>query len=355
MNKGVLQQSEQRGHEQVVFFSYPQYGLKAIIGIHNTVLGPALGGCRMRPYTDEAQAIEDVMRLSEGMTYKSSLAGLNLGGGKSVIIADPNMSGEQRKNLFLKFGECLNDVGGRYITAEDMGTSVEDVMVMRQVTKYAAGFALEHGGGGDPSPWTALGVYNSILAASERAFGTKDLTGKRISLQGVGHVGMYLLAHLTKAGAKVTVCDTNPAALEQAKSKYGATVADLNAIYDVDCDIYSPNAIGQTVSPDTLKRLKCKVICGGANNQLTDNSVYSTIESRGILYCPDFVVNAGGVISVGAEYNEGGWKESWVREKVDRIFKTTQSVLEESVKRKKFTEVVALEMAKERIKAHQEK
>lgn len=355
MSKGVLQQSEMRGHEQIVFFSYPQVGLRAIVGIHNTVLGPALGGCRMRVYTDEAQAIEDVLRLSEGMTYKSSLAGLNLGGGKSVIVADPSISGEERRKLFLKFGDCLNHLGGRYITAEDMGTGVADVMTMREITRYAAGFALENGGGGDPSPWTALGVFNSILAASEQAFGSKDLTGKRIALQGVGHVGMYLLGHLTKAGCKVTVCDTNPVALNTAKQEYGAAVVDLDAIYDVDCDIYSPNAVGQTVSAATLARLKCKIICGGANNQLTDPSVYSIIDSKNMVYCPDFVVNAGGVISVGAEYNDGGWKESWVKERVERINTTIKTVLTESVKRKKFPEVVALELAKERIKAEEER
>jgi leucine dehydrogenase len=353
MEKRVLEEAAKRGHEQVAFFNYPQVGLKAIVGIHNTVLGPALGGCRMRLYTDESQALDDAMRLSEGMTYKSSLAGLNLGGGKSVLIADPAMS-VGRKEMFRKFAECLNHLGGRYITAEDMGTSVEDVMVMREITKFAAGFAKEKGGGGDPSPWTARGVFNSIVAACERCYGSKDLKGKHIAVQGVGHVGMYLLKHLKDAGAKITACDTNSAALAKAKSDFGVEVVDLDKIYDVQCQVYSPNAIGQTVNSGTISRLKCDIICGGANNQLVDSSMYAAINERGMTYCPDFLVNAGGVISVGAEYNQGGWNEKWVTEKVENIYNTLHKVLDESDRRKKFPEVVAVELAKERIKSVEE-
>jgi leucine dehydrogenase len=350
MNSRVFQATEQRGHEQVVFFHYPAVGLKAIVGIHNTVLGPALGGCRMRLYTDESAAVEDVLRLSEGMTYKSAMAGLKLGGGKSCIIADPQMK-DGRSELFEQFGHCLNHLGGRYITAEDMGTSVRDIQWMRRVTKYAAGFSPDDGGGGDPSPWTALGVYSGILAACERRYGSKALTGKRISLQGVGNVGTYLLELLTRDGAKVTVCDTRQSALDEAKRRYGAEVVSLEDIYDVDCDIYAPCAVGQTVNPTTLQRLKCKVIAGGANNQLSDASVYPLLAEKNILYCPDFVINAGGVTSVAAEYNEGGWKESWVREKAERIGDTVQLVLNEAEKRGEPTEVVAVKLAKERIAA----
>lgn len=348
----VFTEVEKRGHEQVVFFHYPHARLKAIIAIHNTVLGPALGGCRMRPYQSEAQAIDDVLRLSEGMTYKSSLAGLDLGGGKSCIVADPEMS-EGRRELFLQFAACLNDLAGRYITAEDMGTSVSDVMIMREVSKYAAGYAAELGGAGDPSPWTARGVFNGLLAAVERKFGSKDLTGRRIAVQGAGHVGAYLIGHLVKAGARVTVCDTNRKAIDRVKEQFNVEVVDPEKIYDVTCEVFSPNAIGQTINHDTLKRLGCSVIAGGANNQLIDSSVYETLESREIVYAPDFAINAGGVISVGAEYIPGGWKESWVSEKVHNIYNTIHRVLEESVKRKKFPEVVALELAKERIREAQ--
>ena len=354
MEKKVFAEAEKRGHEQVVFFHYPEVGLKAIVGIHNTVLGPALGGCRMRLYTDESQALDDALRLSEGMTYKSSMAGLDLGGGKSCLIADPAMV-EGRREMFLKFAECLNHLAGRYITAEDMGTSVEDVMTMREVTKYAAGFAREKGGGGDPSPWTAKGVFNSIVAACERRYGSKDLKGKHVALQGVGHVGLYLLKHLHQAGCKVTVCDTNARALETAKREYGATVVDVDAIYDVACNVYSPNAIGQTVNPSTLKRLKCDIICGGANNQLSGSEMHAAITERSIMYCPDFIINAGGVISVGGEYIPGGWNEKWVSDKVEQIYRTIHTVLDEAERRKRFPEVVAVELAKERIKATAER
>lgn len=351
---GVFKLVEQRGHEQVAFFHYPKVGLKAIIAIHNTANGPALGGCRMRLYTDEAQALDDVLRLSEGMTYKSSVAGLDLGGGKSCLIADPAMV-EGRRELFLQFGHCLNHLAGRYITAEDMGTSVDDVMIMREVTKYAAGFSRSQGGGGDPSPWTARGVFRAILAAAERKFGTKDLKGKHVTVQGVGHVGMYLVGMLKEAGAKITVTDTRDELIQKAKKEFGVEVATSDGIYDVAADIYAPCAIGQTVNPQTLSRLKCSIICGAANNQLVDPSVYETINQKGILYCPDFVVNSGGVISVGGEYVDGGWKENWVVQKVDNIYNTTHKVLEESQKRSKFPEVVAVELAKERVKANEEK
>lgn len=354
-NLGVFAEATKREHEQVVYFNFPHVGLKAIVGVHNTVLGPALGGCRMRLYDDEAKALEDVLRLSEGMTYKSSLAGLDLGGGKACLIADPQMK-EGRKEMFEQFAHCLNRLNGTYITAEDMGSTVEDVMTMRTITKYAAGYASELGGSGDPSPWTARGVYNAIQAACERRYGSRDLNGKRVTLQGVGHVGVYLLERLVKAGAKVTITDTNQLALQRAKEQFGVNAVAPDQIYDVECDIYSPNAIGQTVNPNTIARLKCDIICGGANNQLTDPSIYAKINERKMLYCPDFVVNAGGVISVGAEYIPGGWNESWVTNKVDGIYQTIQLVLEESSKRSKFPEVVAVELAKERIsKARQAK
>ena len=347
MNFTVFNEAEKRGHEQVVFLHYPKVGLKGIVGIHNTVLGPALGGCRMRLYENESKAIEDALRLSEGMTYKSSLAGLDLGGGKSCLIADPLMK-SGREALFEQFGTCLNHLNGRYITAEDMGTSVQDIMVMRRHTKFAAGFSEAQGGSGDPSPWTARGVFNAILAACERRFGSQDLSARHVSVQGVGHVGLYMVKHLQKAGAKVTVCDINQAALEEAR-KAGAQVVELEQIYDVNCDIYCPCAVGQTVNPLTIQRLKCSIIAGAANNQLTDSSVYGLIEQKGILYCPDFAINSGGVINVAAELIPGGWREEWVSQKIRQITATTQRVLDESEKRCKFPEIVAIELAKERI------
>jgi len=350
----VFDQVSKRGHEQVVFFNFPEVGLKAIVAIHDTTLGPALGGCRMRLYTDEAQALDDVLRLSEGMTFKSSLAGLNLGGGKAVLIADPQME-QGRKEMFLKYAECLNRLNGYYITAEDMGTSVADVMLMRTVSKYAAGFALEEGGSGDPSPWTALGCFQAMLAACERRYGSKDLTGKTVTVQGAGHVGMFLMEHLKKAGAKIVTCDTNNKSVEAARNKFDCQAVPVDEIYDIKADIYAPCAIGQTVNPSTITRLKCDIIAGSANNQLIDSSMYAQIEKRGITYCPDFAINSGGVISVGAEYNDGGWKESWVSEKVNAVYQTTHRILEESEKRKKFPEIVAVELAKERVNVAREK
>lgn len=349
MSSLVLEQCSQRGHEQVSFFHYPDVGLKLIVAIHDTTLGPALGGCRMRLYDHEAQAIEDVMRLSEGMTYKSALAGLPLGGGKSCIIADPQMTAG-REALFKKLGECLNNLAGRYITAEDMGTSVSDMMWIRSLSKYVVGTDPSKGGAGDPSPWTALGVFGAMRAACERVFTQEpSLKGKRVSIQGVGHVGMYLLEHLTKAGATVTACDTNKKALERAASQYGASIVETDAIYDVPCDIFAPCAIGQTVNPKTLQRLSCRIIAGAANNQLSDKSVYELINSKSILYCPDFAINSGGVICVCAELAEGGPQTNWIQQKVDGIYDTTARVLDESKRRARFTEEVAIELAKERI------
>lgn len=350
----VFSQIEKRGHEEVAFFHYPQVGLKAIVAIHNTALGPSLGGLRIRLYDDESKALDDALRLSEGMTYKSSVAGLDLGGGKACIIADPAMR-TGRREMLAQFGRCLNDLNGRYITAEDMGSSVEDMAVIREATKFVAGLAPEKGGSGDPSPWTAHGVFEGMLAAAQREFGSPDLKAKHIAVQGVGHVGIVLVGLLKKAGAIVTVCDTVEETLQAAKRQYDVTVVSPNAIYDVDCNIYAPCAAGQTVNEDTIKRLKCKIIAGAANNQLAHAELYGALQSKGITYCPDFVVNAGGIISVGCEYVEHGWNRAWVEQKVKNIGVTTGKVLDESKRSGKFTEVVAMELAKERIRAKQER
>jgi leucine dehydrogenase len=349
MSYSVLEQCAARGHEQVVFFNYPDVGLKLIVAIHDTTLGPGLGGCRMRLYGSEAEALEDAMRLSEGMTYKSSLAGLPLGGGKSCLIADPKLT-VGREALFAKMGECLNHLAGRYVTAEDMGTSVSDMMSIRKLSKFVVGTDPKSGGAGDPSPWTARGVFNAIRAAVERVYGSRsDLTGKRVAVQGVGHVGMYLVENLVKAGAVVTVSDMNAALASEAKNLYGAQVVEADAIYDVPCDIFAPCAIGQTVNAATLGRLSCKIIAGAANNQLSDPGVYKIIRDRGVLYCPDFAINSGGVICVGAELAEGGPSQAWIKEKVEGIYNTTAKVLDESTRSGLDTEVVAIQLAKERI------
>ncbi len=344
----VFKEISSRGHEQVAFFNFPEVGLKAIVGIHSTALGPALGGCRMRLYEDESKAIDDALRLSEGMSYKNSLAGMDLGGGKSVIIADPRMQ-QGRRELFLKFAECLNNLMGRYITAEDMGTSVSDVMIMREKTKHICGIELSEGGSGDPSPWTARGVFLGIQAALEHVFGSADFAKRKITVQGVGHVGYHTVKNLVEAGAEVVVTDTVKEAVDAVVKEFGVKAVGIEEIYDEECDVYAPCAIGQTVNALTIGRLKCKIIAGAANNQLINESIYNEIIGKNILYCPDFAVNAGGVINVGAEYRPGGWNKEWVAQKVDQIYHTTHKILEESKTRKKFTEVVALELARERI------
>jgi leucine dehydrogenase len=303
----------------------------------------------MRLYTDEGQALEDVMRLSEGMTYKNALAELPLGGGKSCLIADPNMI-QGREALFTKIGVCLNHLAGRYVTAEDMGTSVGDMNVVRKVSRFVVGTDPEKGGAGDPSPWTALGVFHAIRAAIERVFpSAPGLDGKSVAVQGVGHVGMYLVERLVAAGVSVTVSDTRDALTAEAVKRFGVKVAAAEQIYDTQCDVFAPCAIGQTINPKTLARLRCKIIAGAANNQLSDSSVYSIIRERGIVYCPDFAINSGGVICVGAELAEGGPSLSWIQNKVDGIYTTTGRVLDAATSTGRDSEVVAIELAKERI------
>ena len=338
----------ERGHEQVVLFQFPEVGLKAIICIHSTVLGPSLGGCRMRIYESDAAALEDALRLSEGMTYKNSVAGLDIGGGKSVIIADPAMT-KGRAELFQKFGACIQSLTNRYISAEDMGTSVADVMEMKKFTTSVTGIDPNQGGGGDPSPWTALGTFRGIQSACQLQYGSADLSGRTIAVQGVGHVGMYLLKHLAEAKAKLFVCDTNPQALAVAEKEYGAKVVGLDEIYTVKADIFSPNAIGQTVNAKTISSLSCQIIAGAANNQLSDASMYDELAKREITYCPDFVINAGGVISVAGELEKGGWSKDWVLPRVEKIGETVMTCLKTAVSKKQPTEVSALQMAKDRI------
>ena len=347
----VFSQLKVRGHEQVNFFNFPEVGLRAIVAIHNTVLGPALGGCRVRVYDNEEQALDDVLRLAEGMTYKNSLAGMDLGGGKACIILEPNWSGN-RELLFKKFAECLNSLAGRYYSAEDMGTSPADMHHVKSVSNYVVGFPISEGGSGDPSPWTARGVFNSIEAVSEIIFGSQDLSKRSVAIQGIGHVGMPLLRKLREAGARVVVADTNEQSLREAVAKYQAEVLTLDQIYSADCDVFAPCAIGQTVNHQTIPQLKCKVVCGAANNQLPDSSVYELLRQKNIVYCPDFAVNAGGVISVGAELRPGGWSEAWVSSKVRGIADTIRLILTDAAKSSRPTEELALELARKRISDH---
>jgi leucine dehydrogenase len=276
-------------------------GLRAIIAIHDTTLGPALGGTRMWPYATEAEALHDVLRLSRGMTYKSSLAGLDLGGGKAVIIGDART--QKTEAMFRRFGQFVESLNGRYITAEDVGMSTTEMVNIQKETTNVAGLPEEMGGSGDPSPVTAYGVYCGMKAAAKTAYGSDDLNGRKVGIQGAGNVGKALVAYLVKEGAKVFLTDIHEEKLAAIKAEFPAiTVVKSEDIYDLDMDIYSPCALGATVNDDTLKRLKCSVIAGAANNQLADEIIHGkAVMEKGILYAPDFLINAGGIINCAWE------------------------------------------------------
>ncbi len=285
------------GHQEVVFGHDPQCGLSAIIAIHNTNRGPALGGCRMWPYASEAEALTDVLRLARGMTYKSALADLPLGGGKAVIIGDPHE--DKSEALFLAMGRFVDGLGGRYITAEDVGVSVEDVDVMARVTKHVAG--TDSTGAGDPSPSTAYGVLMGIRAAVAHKLGRNSLDGVRVAIQGVGHVGYHLCRYLAEAGAELTVTDIDHEAIERAATEFHARPVAPEAIYGVDGEVFAPCALGAVINDDTIARLKAPIVAGSANNQLAEPRHGVELMRRGVLYAPDYVINAGGVINISHE------------------------------------------------------
>ena len=287
----IFGQISTMNHEQVVICHDQPTGLKAIIGIHNTILGPALGGTRMWPYSSEAEAITDVLRLSRGMTFKNSLAGLNLGGGKAVILGNPSLKNEA---FLRRFGRFIESLGGRYVTAEDVNMNTSDMEYIRMETRHVAGLPEIKGGSGDPSPVTAFGTYMGMKAAAKKAFGSDSLEGKKIGVQGVGQVGKYLIEYLVKEGAEVMITDIFEDKLKQVAKNTGATVVDPTVIYDLDMDIYAPCALGATINDETIDRLKCKVIAGAANNQLKDEATHGQILlEKGIVYAPDFLINAG--------------------------------------------------------------
>ncbi len=341
----VLAQMSQFDHEQIVFCNDNETGLKAIIGIHNTVLGPALGGSRIWKYNNEMEALTDVLRLSRGMTYKNSLAGLNLGGGKSVIIGDSKTM--KNEAYMRRFGKFVNSLGGKYVTAEDVGTSPQDMIWINMETNHVVGLP---GKSGDPSPVTAYGVYVGMKAAAKEQFGTDSLSGKKISVQGVGHVGEYLVAHLAKEGAQVFISDINQDLLKRISGQYGATVVGLDEIYDIDVDIYAPCALGATVNDDTLSRLKCSIIAGSANNQLKDEDKHGkAVMEKGIIYAPDFAINSGGVINVYTEFK--GLNPEWGMKKAEEIYTTIQNIIQRSAKENIPTYQIANRIAEERIMA----
>lgn len=344
----VLEQIVSKSHQQVSVFQDRATGLVSLIAVHDTTLGPALGGCRMRQYPALADALQDVLNLSEAMSYKNSLAGLRLGGGKSVIINDPNLE-SGRAELFRQFGRCVESLGGSYITAEDMGTSVKDMMWIAETTKHVAGRDPNKGGAGDPSPWTAEGVFGGIQACLERVFGSSDPRGRKIAIQGIGHVGTYLAKLLHEAGAELTVCDPNAERCRAISTEFNARVVGLEEIFSVPCELFAPCAAGGAINVSTVAQLQCQIVAGAANNQVSSLEAEQLLAERGIVYAPDFAINAGGVILCAEEFEPGGYTVSRVRERVSQIRSTVGRILDESKKTGELSGLVAVRLAKERI------
>ncbi|HRH11059.1 MAG TPA: Glu/Leu/Phe/Val dehydrogenase [Bacteroidia bacterium] len=344
----VIAQMMLNNHEQIVYCNDNATGLKAIIAIHNTVLGPSLGGTRMWNYNNEMEALTDVLRLSRGMTYKSSVAGLNLGGGKAVIIGDAKKI--KNEALLRRFGKFVDSLGGKYITAEDVAMSSRDMEIIHMETEYVSGLPENMGGSGDPSPVTAYGVYVSMKAAAKEVWGSDKLSGKKVLVQGIGHVGEVLVSHLTKDGAKVYINDISEERLKEVAAKYKAEVVSADKMFDLDIDVYAPCALGATVNDDTLAKLKCKIICGAANNQLLNEKVHGeTVGKQGILYAPDFVVNAGGIINV--YYELEGYNRERALAHAEKIYDTTFNLFQIAKKEGIPTYMAANRIAEQRIEA----
>ncbi len=311
-----------REYEEVVFFNDPPTGLRAIVAIHSTTLGPSLGGTRYFPFATEEEALRDVLRLARGMTYKAAVAGLDLGGGKAVIIGDPTRN--KSEELLRAYGRFIDSLGGRYITAEDVGTSREDMDMIRRETRFVTGVSKRLGGSGDPSPVTAYGVLQGLKACAEEALRTASLEGVRVVVQGVGKVGYHLVKHLTASGAIVTVADLDVDAVARAVNELGVETADPDKAHAVECEIFAPCAMGGVIRDDTLPELKCKIVAGAANNQLERSEHGAALADLGILYAPDFVINSGGLINVSDELI--GYDRDRAMMRVEEIYRTLREV-----------------------------
>ncbi|HSH44562.1 MAG TPA: Glu/Leu/Phe/Val dehydrogenase [Longimicrobiales bacterium] len=333
---------EEHEHEQVVICHEPAAGYKGIIAIHNTTLGPALGGTRFWNYTSDQEALVDVLRLSRGMTYKAATAGLNLGGGKSVIIGDPKV--KRREAIFRAHGRFVESLKGRYITAEDVGTSVEDMDYVHMETESVTGLA---GRSGDPSPVTAYGTYRGIKSAAKAQFGSDDLDGVTIAVQGLGHVGYYLCKDLAAEGAKLIVTDIDQDRIDRVVKEFGATAVGPDEIYGVDAQVFAPCALGAVVNDETLEQFRFQVIAGSANNQLAEERHGRILMDRDILYAPDYVINAGGLINVYGELN--GWGPDRSKRKAGEIYDTLEQLFEISADQGIPTSEAADQLAERRI------
>ncbi len=344
----LFENIERLDHEQVVLCHDKATGLKAIIAIHDTTIGPALGGTRLWTYKSDEDALLDALRLSRGMTYKAAITDLNLGGGKAVIIGDPSLKSEE---FWRRYGKFVNSLNGKYITAEDVNTSADDMRYIAMETDHVTGVPHYMGGSGDPSPFTAYGVFCGMKAGAKKVFGTEDLTDKKVLVQGVGHVGQHLVGHLTEAGAQVFISDINDAKIAETLKLYPDTQLIKNdAIYTHEHDIYAPCALGATLNDDTIPLLKCKLIAGAANNQLANENIHDKmILDRGIVYIPDFMLNAGGLINVASEVR--GYNEQIVTADVEKIYDRTMSIFQNQEDWKTLPQETAMRMATQRLEA----
>jgi leucine dehydrogenase len=343
----IFEQLASYDHEQIVFCRNDDVGLRAIIAIHNTTLGPALGGCRLYDYATEADAIRDVLRLSRGMTYKAAVAGLDLGGGKSVIIGDPSLKSEA---MFRAFGRHIQSLGGRYITAEDMNTSVEDMDNIRRETRWVTGSAAAHGGSGDPSPVTAWGCYHGIRACLEVIYGSPDVAGRTVAIQGAGNVGYYLAKYLHEGGASLLYADINQRRISRVMEEFGGAVLEGDEFYRANCDVLAPCAIGGIINTRTIPMIKAPIIAGGANNQLDDETRDGeALSERGITYAPDYVINAGGLINVCSELK--GQTHEKAMGDAAAIFNTVKRIINKAKSEGTTTIRAANRVAEERIEA----
>lgn len=343
----VLSYMQNNGHEQVVAFSEESANLRGFIAIHNTTLGPGLGGVRIWPHKSEEDALTDVLRLSKAMTYKSAAADLPFGGGKAIIMADPNK--DKSEPMVRAYARFLDSLGGRYITTTDVGSTIRDLEYIRLETRHVVGLPVSEGGSGDTSIMTGLGVFMGIKACAKHLWGTDSLAGRTVAFQGFGKVAYHTAGHLRDEGARMVVTDINESALDRAR-EMEATIVPGESIYDQECDIFAPCALGGVINGDTIARLRCSIVAGGANNQLLTDDDGMALQERGILYAPDYIINAGGVINasceVGAQYNEDR-----ARGKTLRIYETMEKVLDIARRDGVSTSQAADRLAEERIHA----
>ena len=344
---GTFSSASFDGHTHVLHGADTQSGLRAIIAVHSTALGPALGGTRFYPYATEEEALKDVLRLSRGMTYKNALAGLDHGGGKAVIIGDPRA--DKSEELFRAFGQLINSLSGLYVTAEDVGTTAEDMEIVARETSWVAGQSSINGGSGDPSTATALGLFHGARAVARHAFGSNDLSGLRVAVQGVGKVGFAYAQLLTDAGAEVVAADSWQPNADRAAEELGAKILDPSDILTTECDILSPCAMGGGLNTETIPLLQCRAVVGSANNQLERDDDAQLLADRGIVYAPDFVVNAGGVINVADELHQ--YRPERARAKIEGIYNTILAILEASEEENLTPNAAALALAEKRIES----